>query len=75
MAGSRPSRSDADGTLTVVQCEWFPDLPPAMETPDPWRRGEENRLETEMLLFGSAVRTAFNQLAGGLRGFSTSGGG
>ena len=68
MAGSRPSRSDADGTLTVVQCEWFPDLPPAMETPDPWRRGEENRLETEMRLFGSAVRTAFNQLAGGLTG-------
>ena len=66
MAGSRPGRSDADGTLTVVQCEWFPDLPPAMETPDPWRRGEENRLETEMRLFGSAVRTAFNQLAGGL---------
>jgi len=63
LAGSRPSGGDADGTLTV-QCEWFPDLPPA--TPDPWRRGEENWLETEMRLFGSAMRTAFNRLAGSL---------
>jgi IS605 OrfB family transposase len=52
--------------MLTVQCEWFPDLPPADSMADPWRRGEENWLETEMRLFGSAVRWAFNRLVSGL---------
>jgi hypothetical protein len=46
-----------------MQCEWFPELPPA--APDPWRRGKENWLERVMRLFGSAVRWAFNRFVGG----------
>jgi len=65
LADRRVNGQEADGKLTV-QCEWFPDLPPADSMADPWRRGEENWLETEMRLFGSAVRWAFNRLVGGL---------
>jgi len=61
----RVKDQEADGMLTV-QCEWFPDLPPADSMTDPWQRGVENVLETEMRLFGSAVRWAFNRLVGSL---------
>ncbi len=49
-----------------MQCERFPAEPSKERQADPWRRGEETWLETEVRLFGAAMRTAFNRLAEGL---------
>ncbi len=56
MAGRRVKGLEADGVLTVAS-EWFPTEPAEERPPGPWRKGEEDWLETEARLFGAAVRT------------------
>ena len=51
------------GQLTV-QTEWFPQMSASFPKSD-LRRGEETPLDTEMRLFGSATRWAFNRLLEG----------
>ena len=53
----------------TIQSEWFPGNEPEGKDydpgKDPWRKGDESALETELRLFGAATRLAFNRLLAG----------
>lgn len=52
------------GLKFTVQGEWFPEVYPAFSA-SKWSRGEEDLLDTEMRLFSSCTRWAFNRLLEG----------
>ncbi|HBT46476.1 MAG TPA: transposase, partial [Peptococcaceae bacterium] len=59
-----PKRQGKDKFSFTVCGEFFPDVYPASRSPR-WSRGEEDPLETEMRLFCSCMRWAFNRLSEG----------
>lgn len=52
------------GIIYTVQGEYFPDIYPAIRSPE-WHRGDEDSLATEMRLFCACIRWAFNGLLEG----------
>ncbi|QGP91924.1 hypothetical protein MGLY_12730 [Neomoorella glycerini] len=62
---NKKKMSELNGGLKYTVCgEWFPEAYPAFRS-EKWSRGDEDPLDTEMRLFCSCERWAFNRLLEG----------
>ncbi|MCF6096544.1 hypothetical protein L1766_05960 [Thermovorax subterraneus] len=60
-----PKKQKKDKFSMTICGEFFPEVYPAFRS-QKWSRGEEDPLETEMRLFSSCMRWAFNRLLEGI---------
>lgn len=65
MENLKKKPSDLEGGIKYTVCgEFFPEVYPAFRS-EKWSRGDEDPLVTEMRLFSSCTRWAFNRLQEG----------